>query len=54
MAKVKLINKKWKLITPKKNEIFIIPNYEKERLDIKSTNSKKVLGIQDNYLHQQL
>lgn len=43
-----LINQKWKLITPKKNEIFIIPNYEKERLDIKSTNE---LGSYDVYVN---
>ena len=42
-----LINQKWKLITPNKNEILLIPNYEKERLDIKSTNE---LGSYDVYV----
>ena len=45
-----LINQKWKLITPKKNEIFIIPNFEKERLDIKSTNE---LGSYDVYVNEE-
>ena len=45
-----LINQKWKLITPKKNEIFIIPNFEKERLDIKSTNE---LGSYDVYVNDE-
>ena len=47
----KLINKKWKLITPSKKEVLIIPNYKKERLDISSTNelgSYDVL-VDDNF-----
>ena len=34
-------------ISPNKNEILLIPNYEKERLDIKSTNE---LGSYDVYV----
>ena len=45
-----LINKKWKLITPSKNEILLIPNYEKERLDIISTNE---LGSYDVYVNDE-
>ncbi len=33
-----LINQKWKLITPSKNEIMIIPNYNNERLEIANTS----------------
>ena len=33
-----LINQKWKLITPSKNEIMIIPNYNYERLEISNTS----------------
>jgi len=33
-----LINQKWKLITPSKNEIMIIPNYNYERLEIANTS----------------
>ena len=43
----KLINKKWKLITPSKKEVLIIPNYKKERLDISSTNE---LGSYDVFV----
>ena len=32
-----LINQKWKLITPSKNEIMIVPNYNNERLEIANT-----------------
>ena len=47
----KLINKKWKLITPSKKEVLVIPNYKKERLDISFTNelgSYDVL-VDDNF-----
>ena len=43
----KLINKKWKLITPSKKEVLVIPNYKKERLDISSTNE---LGSYDVFV----
>ncbi len=43
-----LINEKWKLITPNNNEILVIPNYEKERLDIKNTNE---LGSYEVYIN---
>ena len=43
-----LINEKWKLITPSKNEILVIPNYEKERLDINVTDE---LGSYDVYVN---
>ena len=44
----KLINKKWKLITPSKKEVLVIPNYEKERLDISTTNE---LGSYDVFVN---
>ena len=43
----KLINKKWKLITPSKKEVLVIPNYKKERLDISFTNE---LGSYDVFV----
>jgi len=43
-----LINEKWKVITPSNSEVLIIPNYEKERLDIKSTDE---LGSYDVYIN---
>ncbi len=45
-----LISQKWKLITPSKNEILLIPNYEKERLDIISTNE---IGSYDVYVNDE-
>jgi len=43
-----LINEKWKIITPNNNEVLLIPNYEKERLDIKNTYE---LGSYDVYIN---
>ena len=41
------INQNWKLITPSKNEIKIVPNYEEEQLEIKPTSE---LGSYDLYV----
>ena len=43
-----LINEKWKVITPTNKEVLVIPNYEKERLDIKTTDE---LGSYDVYVN---
>jgi len=45
-----LINQKWKLITPNNNEVLLIPNFEKERLDINTTNE---LGSYDVYVNNE-
>ena len=46
-----LINQKWKLITPSKNEIMIIPNYNNERLEIGNTSE---LGSYSLYVDDEL
>ena len=40
------INKRWKLITPSKKEITVVPNYQNEQIEIKNTSE---LGSYDLY-----